>query len=174
MSKINYNLSLIKAVVLDIDGVLSPTLCSVDSAGSPVRMINCKDGFALQLAVKKGLKICIISGGSFSGIEQWLKRLGIKEVYNDAAEKGEVLRKWSKKIRLKAEEIAYAGDDIPDLPCLQAVGLPVCPADAAEDVKTAAKYITMASGGNGVARELLEEILRAQGLWLNEAADIAW
>lgn len=174
MSKINYNLSLIKAVVFDIDGVLSPSCCGVDTGGYPIRMINCKDGYALQLAVKKGLKICVITGAGLTGIEQWLKRLGIEDIYSHVATKKSVLVKWMAQKGLEPDEIAFVGDDIPDLPCMEVAGLPVCPSDAAEDIRHKAGYIAVASGGHGVAREIIEEVLRTRDLWLDESSDYDW
>jgi len=165
MSKIPYDLTKINGVVFDIDGVLSPSTVPLDSNGNPCRMANLKDGYALQLAVRKGLRIAIISGAAGAGLVQRFANLGITDVYLKAGMKKSLLEKWMRAHNLNADEVAYAGDDIPDRECMETVALPVAPADAAPDILSIARYISPCQGGHGVARDLLEEILRAQGKW---------
>ena len=174
MSKINYDLSRIRGLAFDVDGVLSPSTIPMNEAGQPMRMVNIKDGYALQLAVKTGLKICIITGADSEAVRVRFNGLGIRDVYTKAAHKLPLLTEWMRDNGISRDEMIYAGDDVPDLPCMHAVGLPVAPADAAVDALQAAAYITPCDGGHGVARDLIEQILRAQGKWLDEAKAFGW
>ena len=166
MSRIPYDLSLIKGVVFDIDGVLSPVTVPLGDDGIPRRMTNLRDGYSIARASATGaIQLCIISGADAPGLLQRFSVLGIKNVYLGIADKLLCLQRWASKYGLKPEEIAYVGDDIPDLPCLRYVGLPVVPADGAAECRECASFVTKASGGYGVARELLVEILKVKGLW---------
>jgi len=174
MSRIDYDLTKIRGVAFDIDGVLSPSTIPTSDAGEPLRMVNVKDGYALQLAVKKGIKIAIITGGRSRGMEVRYRGLGIEDVYSGVAEKAEVFAGWMSSNGLLPEEVAYVGDDIPDYVCMQMAGLGVAPADACVDIKGIARYISPVDGGYGVARDLLEQLMRAQGLWLSDAKAFGW
>lgn len=174
MSKINYDLSLIKGIAFDIDGVLAPSTCPMGPDGVPLRMVNTKDGYALQLAVKKGIKMAIISGAVSEACENRFRILKIDDVYMGASTKLHIFEEWLSKTGLKSEEVAYMGDDIPDLEIMGICGLPVAPADAVQEVKDAAKFITRATGGYGCVRELLEEVMKANGLWLNRHDAFGW
>ncbi len=174
MSKIDYQLDKIKAIVFDVDGVLSPSTIPMSIDGVPTRMANIKDGYALQLAVKHGLKMCIITGADSEAVRVRYNSLGITDVFTKAGMKLPTLQKWMKANGLEPEEVAYVGDDIPDYECMTSVGLPVAPADAAIDIKNIARYITAAEGGYGVARELIEEILRDRGQWMSKAKAFGW
>lgn len=174
MSKINYQLTAIRGIAFDIDGVLSPSTVPCDANGIPSRMVNIKDGYALQLAVKCGLKIAIISGGVSQAMVDRYSALGITDIYMGVSEKADVFEKWLQHVGLKAEEVAYMGDDVPDIPVMLAAGLAIAPSDAAVDAKDAAQYITVAAGGYGAAREVLEQILRAQGLWMAHSKAFGW
>lgn len=174
MSKTSYNLNLIKAVVFDIDGVLSPSTVPMDANGVPMRMANIKDGYALQLAVKKGLRLAIISGAKTEAVERRYHGLGFHDVFLGIPDKESCLREWMDKNGLESAQVAYVGDDIPDIPAMRIAGLSVAPADAASEVKSIAQYITVAAGGYGVARELLEQIMRARDLWLSDKEVYSW
>ena len=174
MSKIDYQLDKIKGIVFDVDGVLSPSTIPLSADGVPTRMANIKDGYALQLAVKHGLKLCIITGADSEAVRVRYNSLGITDVYTKAGMKLPTLQKWMKTNGLEADEVAYVGDDIPDYECMSHVGLPVAPSDAAIDIKNIARYITTADGGYGVARELIEEILRDRGQWMSKAKAFGW
>lgn len=165
MSKIDYDLRKIKAVAFDIDGVLSPSTVPVAENGTPMRMGNVKDGYAMQLAVKLGLELAIITGGESKSMENRMKILGIKNVWQRVADKKIVLLEWMNSLSLTSEEVAYVGDDIPDLKCLRHVGLSCCPYDAAWEVKQEVLYISPIRGGYGVARDILEQILKARNQW---------
>lgn len=174
MSRINYDLTKIKAVVFDIDGVLSPSTIPVGPDGMPIRMANLKDAYAMQLAIKSGLKLAVISGGSTQSMMGYFSLIGIKDVFLGVAEKLPVFVSWLESNKLNPEEVAYIGDDIPDLPVMKACGLSVAPRDAAAEVKMEALYISYADGGCGVARELLEEILKVGGHWLSQNKAYEW
>ena len=171
MSRIDYDLVKIKAVAFDVDGVLSPSTLPLSESGQPIRMGNVKDGYALQLAVKWGLKIAVITGGTSDAVMKRCHLLGIKDAWQKVADKLPVLKEWMAAQGLRPEEVAYMGDDIPDLPCLRHVGLPCCPNDAAWEVKETARYISPFGGGYGAARDLVSQILRAHGAWVTTAPD---
>ena len=135
MSGINYDLKKIRAIAFDVDGVLSPSVIPMSETGEPMRMVNIKDGYALQLAVKSGIIIAIISGGKSEAVRHRFNALGITDIYLGASHKTEQLREWMDKYDLTPEETAYMGDDIPDLRCMRAVGLPCVPSDAAYEVR---------------------------------------
>lgn len=174
MSKINYDLTLIDGIVFDIDGVLSPSTVPMGDDGAPRRMVNVKDGYAIQLAVKKGIKFAIITGAADDTLYRRYNALGVTDVYLRASDKMPCLLDWLDKVGLTPDRVAYMGDDIPDLGVMQAVGLPCAPRDADPEVKSVARYITQANGGYGAGRELVEEVLRAKGLWMSHADAFGW
>lgn len=174
MSRTDYDLTTIRGVAFDLDGVLSPSTIPMGDDGMPRRMVNIKDGYALQLAVKAGLRIAIITGGDGEAITRRYRALGITDVFLRAGDKLPVFERWIKDNGFSPYQVAYVGDDIPDLKPMRLAGLPVAPADAAVDVKAVASLITQAPGGYGVARELLEELLRARGQWLTHADAFGW
>lgn len=174
MSKIDYPLDKIRGVVFDVDGVLSPSTIPLGDDGLPHRMVNIKDGYAMQLAVKHGYALCIITGADSEAIRVRYNALGIKDVYTKVSMKLPLLKEWMAAHGFDPSEVAYVGDDIPDYECMAAVGLPVAPADAAPDIKEIARYISKADGGYGVARDLLEEILRNKGEWMNKSKAFGW
>lgn len=174
MSSIDYELRKIKAFAFDVDGVLSPATIPMDSNGEPMRMINIKDGYVLQLACKIGYKLGIFTGGRTEAVRHRFNSLGIRDVYLGAEEKLPLLRDWMAREGLQPEEVVYVGDDIPDLPCLQEAGLPCAPADAAWEVKEAAIYVSRFNGGYGVARDIVEQVMRAQGVWIHDKEAFGW
>lgn len=170
MSSINYDLMKIKAFVFDVDGVLSCDIVSLHPNGDPMRTVNIKDGYALQLAVKKGYEVAIITGGYTEAVKIRFSRLGITHIYMRSAVKVRDFDDFMKKTGLKPEEVLYAGDDIPDYDIMMRVGLPVAPADAAPEIKQIAKYISLKRGGEGIARDVIEQTMKAQGLWMSDEA----
>lgn len=166
MSRINYDLKTIRAVVFDIDGVLSPLTIPVDSQGHPYRMTNLRDGLAMNRASKTGLYMAVISGARPSGIEKRISDLGVKDVFMHVGDKLTLLKNWMEEKGLTPEEVAYAGDDLPDIEPMKYCGLRVAPLDADEEIKAIANYISPLRGGEGVARDLIEQILRSKGLWI--------
>lgn len=174
MSAIDYDLKKIKGIALDVDGVLSTSTIPLSPQGEPLRMVSTKDGYALQLAVKKGLHIAIITGGNTESVRVRFAGLGIKEIHLGASEKLPVLKDWMTRYNLSTEDVAFMGDDIPDLKCLRFVGLPCAPNDAAWEAKQTAHYISRFNGGYGCVRDLLEQIMKAQGMWLADADAFGW
>lgn len=174
MSKINYDLTKIKGIAFDVDGVLSPSTIPLDISGKPSRMVNIKDGYALQLAVKHGYKIAIISGGDCDAVRVRFAALGIKDIFMKCDIKINFMREWMEMHGLKSEEVAFVGDDIPDFEPMKYAGLSVAPKDAAPEIKETATYISPVDGGYGVARDLLQQILRAQGKWMTDQKAFGW
>ena len=170
MSSINYDLTRIKAFVFDVDGVLSREVIPLSPDGDPMRTVNIKDGYALQLAVKKGYHVAIITGAYTEAVSVRFSRLGITHIYLKSAIKIRDYQDFLSKTGVQPEEVMYAGDDIPDYEVMQLAGLPVAPADAAPEIKQIAKYISSRKGGEGGARDVIEQTLKAQGHWMGQEA----
>lgn len=174
MSKIDYDLTLIKAFACDVDGVLSPSVIPMHISGEPLRMVNIKDGYAIQLAVKRGFRFAIITGGRSEGVRTRFAGLGVEDIFLGTAHKVPVLKEWMQRHGLSPEQVAYLGDDIPDIEAMRCVGLPVAPADAVPEAKEVARYISPCNGGYGCGRDVIEQVLKAQGLWMNDARAFGW
>lgn len=157
----------ISSFVIDIDGVLTDATVLVTENGEQLRRFNVRDGYALQLAIKKGYRVCVISGGKSQSVVFRLKGLGISEIYLGVDDKIEVYRDFLKRHDLSDEQILYMGDDIPDIPVLKVAGAAVCPADAVEEVKEVSEYISPKNGGQGCIRDVIEKVLKVQGNWYN-------
>ena len=155
----------IKAVVLDVDGVLTDGRLLVTEAGEQLRSFFVKDGYAMQLAIKMGLDIWVISGGKSDGVRKRLEGLGIQEIHLGVKNKMNVMTQLTEKHQLRLEDLMYVGDDMPDYDVMQVVGLAVCPSDAVDDIKTISHYMSPKRGGEGVVRDVLEKILKLQGRW---------
>lgn len=174
MSAIDYDLTKIRAIAFDVDGVLSPSTIPLSADGEPLRMVNIKDGYAIQLAVKCGLRLAIISGGNTRAIRIRFESLGMRDIYLGAAHKLDIFNMWMKEYGLEPEQVAFVGDDIPDLKVLRAAGLSCCPYDACAEVRQTCRYVSKYTGGYGVGRDILEQILKAQGHWLAEDKAFGW
>lgn len=174
MSKFPIDLSHIKAILFDVDGVLSRVTTLIDEDGNPMRSVNVRDGYAIREAVKRGIIIGIISGGVSDSVPKRYRGLGVEHIYMGCGLKMEGLRDFLTKTSLKAEECLFCGDDIPDIPVMNACGYSVAPIDAATDVKASAKHIIPVSGGDGVARAVIEEVLKVKGLWLKDEHAFGW
>jgi 3-deoxy-D-manno-octulosonate 8-phosphate phosphatase (KDO 8-P phosphatase) len=157
----------IKAVILDVDGVLSDGSITLMPDGQQVRRMNIKDGYALQLAVKKGLKIAIISGGKSEEVRKRLAGLGISDIFLGVHDKLQVYKDYLAENFLTADDCLYMGDDIPDYEVMLRVALACCPQDAAQEIKEICKYISPINGGKGCVRDILEKTLRAQNKWFD-------
>lgn len=171
---IDYDLKKIKAIVFDVDGVLSAETITLSATGEPLRTVNIKDGYALQLAQKSGLRMAIITGGATQAVELRYRRLGLEDVFMGCAAKLPVYEAFLEKYGYREEEVIYMGDDIPDLEIMRRVGCPCCPADACDDVKRVSRYISQRKGGEGCGRDVIEQVLRAQGKWLADAKAFGW
>lgn len=155
----------VKTFIFDVDGVLTNGMLLVMPDGEFLRSMNIKDGYAMQLAIKKGYLIAIISGGHSTGVPIRLMRLGIQEVHMGVADKTEVFNSILKKYNLNKSDILYMGDDVPDLPVLQQCGVPCCPADAVTEIKSSSIYVSQKDGGDGCVRDVIEQVMRLQGTW---------
>lgn len=171
---INYDLSQIKAIIFDVDGVLSAQTVLMDNNGEPLRSVNIRDGYAIQLAQKMGLRIVILTGGRTESIRLRYKYLGVEDIYLSCAVKIQTYEEFKKKYGLNDHEIAYMGDDIPDLQIMSRVGCPCCPADACPEVKKASIYVSHFIGGHGCGRDIIEQVLSAQGKWMADAKAFGW
>ena len=171
---INYDLSKIRAIFFDVDGVLSCETITQHPNGEPMRTVNIKDGYAMQHAVKCGLLLAIISGGNTEAVAKRYHGLGITEVHLGVKVKILLYNELKEKYKLSDEEIAYVGDDIPDYEVLTKCGLPCCPSDAAPEIKDVCTYISHKEGGKGCARDILEQILKTQNLWMHNNTAFGW
>lgn len=175
MSRIDYDLKQIKGIAFDIDGVLSPATVPLGHEGLPNRMVNLHDGYAIHYAAKHGLlHLAIISGARASGIEMRYTDLGVPHVVMGAKNKLEILKSWMADCGLEAGEVAFVGDDVPDLEPMRFVGLAVAPCDASADALAVADYISPCNGGYGVGRDLIEQVLRAQKSWPVDDEGFGW
>ena len=173
MSSIKYDLAKIKAFVFDVDGVLSREVASLYPSGEPMRTISTKDWYAIRLAAKKGFPIGIITAGRSEAVRLRFSGLGVSHIYMHSMRKINDFEAFVRETGLENEEIMYAGDDIPDYEIMLRAGLAVAPADAAPEIKEIAGYISHRKGGEGVARDVIEQTLKAQGNWMREG-DFDW
>ena len=164
MSRTDFDLNKIKAFVFDVDGVLSPSTVPMDSDGIPRRMV----------AVKPGYLIAIITGADTPAIATRYKALGISEIHLKSSLKLPLLNDLLERHGINADEAVYVGDDIPDMPCMKAVGLSVAPADAAVEIKEIARYISPVQGGYGVARDIIRQVMIARGDWMDDQHAFGW
>jgi len=155
----------IDTFIFDVDGVLTNGIVSVHSNGDLVRQMSIKDGYALKTAVDAGYRVCIISGGSSEGVRLRLQGLGITDIYLGAHDKIQQYNELLKKYNLNPENVLYMGDDVPDYPVMELVGFACAPQDAAPEIKEISKYISPKKGGDGCARDVIEQIMRVQGKW---------
>jgi 3-deoxy-D-manno-octulosonate 8-phosphate phosphatase (KDO 8-P phosphatase) len=155
----------VRAFVFDMDGVLTDGTLWVHGSGSWVRRMHIRDGYALQLAVKKGYLVCVISGSDAPPVTERLTKLGVEEVHMQAKDKHAVLREILERKGVPADQVLYMGDDIPDIPVMRSCGLSACPHDAASDVRAIAHYISPIDGGCGCVRDVIERVLRLHDQW---------
>lgn len=171
---INYDLKLVKAVIFDVDGVLSKQTITLGQDGEPQRTVNIKDGYAMQYAVKCGLHLAILSGAKTESLRSRYERLGIQDIVLGADVKIRFYEEFKSNYKLQDNNIIYVGDDIPDFEVMNKCGLPCCPSDAAYEIKAISKYISPVNGGEGVARDIIEQVLKAQGVWMKENTAFGW
>ncbi|WP_299682888.1 HAD family hydrolase [uncultured Tenacibaculum sp.] len=155
----------VNTFIFDVDGVLTNGIVTVFPNGELVRQMNIKDGYALKAAVKAGYRVCIISGGKNEGVRTRLEGLGITDIYLGAHKKIDQYNELVEKYNLQPENVLYMGDDIPDLPVMEKVGIPCCPSDAVRELQAISVYISDKKGGEGCARDVIEQIMRVQEKW---------
>ena len=155
----------ITTFVFDVDGVLTDGSLLVLPDGVMARKMNIKDGYALQLAIKRGYQVIIISGGDSIEIKERLLKLGVMEVWMKVEDKSTILADFMKKNNLTPQMVLFMGDDIPDLQVMQLAGLACCPSDAAQEIKEKSVYISTVKGGEGCARDVIEKVMKLRGDW---------
>jgi 3-deoxy-D-manno-octulosonate 8-phosphate phosphatase (KDO 8-P phosphatase) len=156
--------------IFDYDGVMTNGVIVLNNDGEPLRTANVKDGYALQLANKLGYNIAVISGGYSPSMHTRFKALNIDDVFLGVSNKLEVFNQFITNKNLDPSEIVYMGDDIPDYHVMKAVGVPVCPSDASDEIKKISLYISHFGGGEGCVRDIIEQVLKVQGKWMNHDA----
>jgi len=168
----NYKEKLLKVntFIFDYDGVLSDGSVILTSDGDALRTANVKDGYAMQLAVKKNYRIAIISGGYSESMKRRFESLKIEDVFLGVDKKIDTYNQYLETHNLKSENILFMGDDIPDYEIMLSAGVPTCPADAVEEIKRVAIYISHQTGGHGCVRDIIEQVLKVQGKWMNDDA----
>ncbi|MBP1531054.1 MAG: HAD hydrolase family protein [Bacteroidaceae bacterium] len=171
---INYDLKKIRAIIMDVDGVLSQETIPMNEVGVPCRTVNIKDGYALQLAVKMGLRVAVITGARVESVRVRYEGLGIEDVFIGAAVKMGIYEKLIQKYGLCDEQVLYVGDDIPDYEVMCRCGCPCCPSDAAAEIKAISQYISPINGGMGCVRDIVEQVMRAQGIWMADKRSFGW
>lgn len=155
----------IRTFVFDVDGVLTDGSLLATEDGQLLRKMNIKDGYAIQLAIKKGYKVWILSGAKSEGVRLRLQKLGVIDVHIGIETKKELLQDIALNSNTAYESVLYMGDDIPDYAAMQLCGLPCCPADAVPEIKNVAKYISPFKGGEGCARDVIEKVMKLNGDW---------
>lgn len=170
MSEHNTLFSKITTFIFDFDGVMTDGTVFCDFEGHPLRATNVKDGYALQLVSKLGYHVAVITGAVVTNITKRLNMLGVNDVFTGVPDKVVKLEEYMKANGLKEEQIVYMGDDIPDIRVMQRVGIPACPADASEEVRSISRFISDRPGGHGCVRDIIEQTLKAQGRWMTAEA----
>ncbi len=170
MTNFKEELARVKAFVFDIDGVLSTQTIALNAFGVPNRTVNLRDGYALQLAVKKGYHIAIISGSKSKEYLKRLKLLGINEVYLNSRSKLTDFKLFLSRNGLDRAEVLFMGDDIPDYEVMKEAGIAVCPADADSEIKQVSSYVSDKKGGEGCARDIIEQVMRLHDKWMDTDA----
>jgi 3-deoxy-D-manno-octulosonate 8-phosphate phosphatase (KDO 8-P phosphatase) len=174
MSNYKEGLSQVKAFIFDVDGVLGSDKVLLFPEGDLLRTMNIKDGFAMQYAIKKGYKMAIITGGNSESVRTRFKNLGVSDVYLKSQNKMVDYEDFKQKHNLSDAEILYMGDDLPDYKVMQKVGVPTCPKNAANEICSVSKYISDRSGGEGAVRDVIEQVLKVQGKWMDDDIILSW
>ena len=160
-------LKTIDTFMFDVDGVLTNGSVYITDSGEGMRVFNIKDGYALQLAVKKGYRVVVISGGKGEHTLKRLHALGIQDIFLGVHDKLQIFKDYTAEHCVANERILYMGDDIPDWEVMQRVGVASCPADAATEIMAISQYIASKKGGEGCVREVIERVLRMQQQWFD-------
>ena len=165
MQNFKERLNHIKTFLFDVDGVLTNGSVLIMENGEVVRNMNSKDAYALQLAIKKGYRIAIITGGNSQAVKKALQGLGIEDVFLAQSDKLQCYKDYINEHDLKEEEIVFMGDDLPDYEVMKRVGIAACPNNAAHEIKQISIYISNRNGGEACARDIVEQVMRCQGTW---------
>ena len=154
----------IRLLILDVDGVLTDGRIIYDNCGDEFKCFNVHDGFGMLILYRAGIKAVIITAKKNRSVKRRAQEMYIAALYSNY-KKFKIYQKVLKKFRVKDEQVCFVGDDLLDLPIMKRVGFAVAPPDAVEEVKNFAHYITQRHGGRGAVREVVEIILKSQGLW---------
>lgn len=157
--------SRITTFVFDVDGVLTDGTLFVFDNGEQVRRMNIKDGYALQLAVKKGYRVAIFSGSVSEAVVKRLNRLGISDVFMNVKDKRNAIGNYLEAHGVGWQEVLFMGDDIPDYAVMREAALPCAPNDAVPEIRQTAKYISSFPGGRGCVRDVIEKVLKLKNDW---------
>lgn len=155
----------LEVFVFDVDGVMTDGSLQLLDSGELSRSMNIRDGYALQLAVKKGYRVAVITGGKSALVEKRLQGLGVTDVFSGVTDKRKTLSAYLEKQGLERKKVLYMGDDMPDLLVMREVGMAVCPADAVEEIRSVCHYISPYGGGKGCVRDVLEKAMKLHGRW---------
>ncbi len=161
----------VRTFIFDVDGVMTNSELIVLENGHLLRKMNVRDGYALKLAIKKGYRVAIITGGKSSGVVQRLRGLGIEDIYSGIDNKIDALEEYLYTYDLHLDQILYMGDDLPDYEVMRKVGFPTCPSDAAPEIQELAQYVSPRKGGQGCVRDVIEKTLRIQKQWIASGID---
>lgn len=156
----------ITTFIFDVDGVLTDSSVFVTTEGEILRTMNIRDGYAMKAAVESGYHVCVISGGSNEGVRVRLRNLGITDIHLGTPDKVKTFKEYTDIYNIKPENVLYMGDDIPDFHVMKLVGLPTCPQDASPEIKNISHYISHVKGGKGAARDVIEQVMKVQGKWM--------
>jgi 3-deoxy-D-manno-octulosonate 8-phosphate phosphatase (KDO 8-P phosphatase) len=165
MTATEISLQQITTFVFDLDGVITDGQVLALSDGQILRNLNTKDAFGMLHAVRQGYRLAIITGGSGKGVKERLEGLGIRDIFTAARDKTLVMEAYIQDLRLDPNEILYLGDDMPDIPVFQMVGVSVTPSDGSDDARAAAAWTTTHPGGRGAVREVIEKVMKLQNKW---------
>lgn len=172
MGNFKEDIARVRAFVFDVDGVMTDGGIIPTPDGDFIRRYHAKDGYAIAYAIKLGYKVCIISGGRGEMLRRRLEMLGVDKMYLNCMDKIAAIDEFIAENGLDADEVIYMGDDIPDLDCMRRVGIPVCPADACTEIIEASRYVSEYDGGHGAVRDIVEQVLRAQGVWARSSEGV--
>jgi 3-deoxy-D-manno-octulosonate 8-phosphate phosphatase (KDO 8-P phosphatase) len=165
MQNFKEKLNKINTLFFDIDGVFTDNKVLVMENGDVIRNVHSKDGYAIQLAVKKGYRVVILSGGNNNAVKNLLAKTGIKDIFINQHDKLQCYKDFIYSNDIKDEQVMYMGDDLPDHEVMSRVGIAACPNDSAPEIKSICVYISPKEGGKGCVRDIIEQVMRAQGTW---------
>lgn len=170
MIELQEKIQKINTFIFDFDGVLSDGKIYMQRDGEQVRATNVKDGYALQYALRKGYNVAVISGGYAESMRLRYKDFPGMEMYLKVHDKILMFHEYLEKHNLQPENVLIMGDDIPDYKMMLLAGIKCCPADASEEILDIADYVSPRPGGNGAVRDVIQQVLSAQGKWFNDDA----
>lgn len=165
MQNFKEKLTKITTFIFDVDGVLTDNKVLVMENGDVVRNVHSKDGYAIQLAIKKGYRLVILSGGNNVAVKNLLSKTGVQHLFINQHDKLQCYKDFINENNLSDEEVLYMGDDLPDYEVMSRVGVAACPNDSASEIKALSIYISPKNGGQGCVRDIIEQVMRVQGTW---------